>query len=367
MRRSLRPARIGQPLWREVDGRALVIIRVRRRRVSSGWAGISLIGLRARPLRAGEPAGAVAVLPLGPRASKPAPRAEVFETSERRMLAQAIIFSFLSLIATAQGSTDGTDESVRFLYTHDATRVTVQDVADAVGNANRKPQGALHAALRRGPRRPGCQSTALRRRCSPSRSRRSSDMFASEVGGAIIGRRCSALTADQLPAFAEPAHEDANAWRCGHRASSRWRNRSAPLGQRPRCWRADPRAESAPTTRWTPSGWWWPPCQTFVKRTAPNEPIPDHHDGLAEPPNPLYLRAFAGIKPDAADGPNRAHNPKIKGANPAPFTSDVAAFRGLPAIGVASSQGASARLKTPTCTVRLWETSTICGPGHVIT
>ncbi len=31
-----------------------------------------------------------------------------------------------------------------------------------------------------------------------------------------------------------------------------------------------------------------------------------------------HLRAFAGIIPDGTEWPNRAHNPKVAGLNPAP-------------------------------------------------
>jgi hypothetical protein len=52
----------------------------------------------------------------------------------------------------------------------------------------------------------------------------------------------------------------------------------------------------------------------------PDGPVQGQHETTPECLKPLYLRAFAGIYPHAPNRPERAHNPKVAGSNPAPAT-----------------------------------------------
>jgi hypothetical protein len=59
------------------------------------------------------------------------------------------------------------------------------------------------------------------------------------------------------------------------------------------------------------------PCQTFVKRTAPNRPVLARTIGTRNRCRPAQTQ----IRPDAGGRRRRTHNPKVEGSNPAPATS----------------------------------------------
>jgi hypothetical protein len=70
----------------------------------------------------------------------------------------------------------------------------------------------------------------------------------------------------------------------------------------------------------------------------PDGPVQGQHETTPECLKPLYLRAFAGIYPHAPNRPERAHNPKVAGSNPAPATHNPK---------VAGSNPAPATKKSP--------------------